>query len=363
MERHKATSSDPDYSGALEDWVFLALLLIVSLAFVWVVTPLYGAILWGIVIAIMFAPVHRRICAQVRRPNLAALATLGLIVAIVILPLTVFIIALANEAAGVYEKIQSGELNFGRYLQSVLDAMPAWAGNVLERFGLSDLGAFKEKFSAGASQAARVVAMQAVNIGQNTLQFFLNLFIMLYLLFFLLRDGPQLHRQLRTAIPLRSQHKRALLAKVTVVIRATVKGNMVVAILQGSLGGVIFWILGIQAPLLWGALMALLALVPAVGAAMIWLPVAIYLLAAGLVWKGIVLLLFGTLVISLVDNVVRPILVGKDTKMPDYIILISTLGGLAVFGVNGFIVGPLIAALFIAVWDIFAENRSQFESS
>ena len=186
---------------------------------------------------------------------------------------------------------------------------------------------------------------------------------MLYLLFFFLRDGQRLHRQLRAAIPLRTQHERALLEKVTVVIPATVKGNMVVAILQGSLGGAIFWILGIQGPLLWGAFMALLALVPAVGAAVIWLPVAIYLLATGLIWKGIVLLVYGILVISLADNVVRPILVGKDTKMPDYVILVSTLGGLAVFGVNGFIVGPLVAALCIAVWDIFAENRSQFESS
>jgi predicted PurR-regulated permease PerM len=349
-------------SGGLEDRTFLALILAVTLAFAWIVRPIYGAVLWGIVIAIVFAPIHKRIFAYMRRPNLAALATLGLVVAIVILPLTVFIIALTNEAAGVYEKLQSGDLNFGRYFQQILDAMPGWAGNLLERFGLSDLRAFKEKLSSGVSQATRVAAVHAINIGQNTLHFFLNLFIMLYLLFFFLRDGQRLYRQVRTTVPLRTEHKRALFEKVTVVIRATVKGNIVVAILQGGLGGIIFWILGIQAPLLWGALMCLLSLVPAVGAAMIWAPVSIYLLATGAVWKGIVLLVFGMLVISLVDNLVRPFLVGKDTKMPDYLILVSTLGGIAVFGVNGFIVGPLIAAMFISVWDIFGENRSQFET-
>jgi predicted PurR-regulated permease PerM len=361
--RHKMTPDGSNNSGTLEDRLFLALILVVSLAFAWIVIPIYGAILWGIVIAIIFSPLHNRILVYARRPNLAALATLGLVVAIVIVPLTVFIIALANEAAGVHEKIQSGDLNFGRYFQQVLDAMPGWAGNLLERFGLSNLSALKEKLASGLSHATRVMATQAINIGQNTLHFFLNLFVMLYLLFFFLRDGRRLYRQVRAAVPLRTQHKRALFDKVTVVIRATVKGNIVVAILQGALGGLIFWILGIQAPLLWGALMCLLSLVPAVGAAMIWLPVSIYLLATSAVWKGVILLVYGVLVISLVDNLVRPILVGKDTRMPDYIILVSTLGGIAVFGVNGFIVGPLVAAMFISVWGIFAENRSQFETS
>jgi predicted PurR-regulated permease PerM len=122
---------------------------------------------------------------------------------------------------------------------------------------------------------------------------------------------------------------------------------------QGSLGGLIFWVLGIQGALLWGVVMTFLSLLPAVGAALIWLPVAIYFLVTGAIWQGITLILFGVLVIGLVDNVMRPLLVGKDTKIPDYVILISTLGGLAVFGLNGFVIGPLFAALFIACWDLF----------
>jgi predicted PurR-regulated permease PerM len=136
-----------------------------------------------------------------------------------------------------------------------------------------------------------------------------------------------------------------------------VKGNIVVALVQGALGGLIFWLLGIHAALLWAVLMAAVSLLPAVGTALIWLPVAVYLLASGSVWKGIVLVAYGVVVIGLVDNVLRPVLVGKDTKLPDYVILVSTLGGIAIFGFNGLVIGPVIAAMFMAAWDIFAASR------
>jgi predicted PurR-regulated permease PerM len=127
---------------------------------------------------------------------------------------------------------------------------------------------------------------------------------------------------------------------------------------QGALGGLIFWFLGVRAPLLWAVLMAFLSLLPAVGAALVWLPVAIYFVATGAVWQGLVLMAYGVLVIGLVDNLLRPILVGTDTKMPDYVVLISTLGGIEIFGMNGIVLGPMIAAMFIVVWDLFSASRS-----
>jgi predicted PurR-regulated permease PerM len=142
------------------------------------------------------------------------------------------------------------------------------------------------------------------------------------------------------------------------VIRATVKGSIVVAIVQGILGGVIFAFLDIRAAVLWGVVMGLFSLIPAVGTGIIWVPVSIYLLATGSVWEGVTLLMLGFFVISMVDNVLRPILVGQDTQMPDYVVLISTLGGLSVLGINGLIVGPVVAAMFISAWEIFTENRA-----
>jgi predicted PurR-regulated permease PerM len=184
---------------------------------------------------------------------------------------------------------------------------------------------------------------------------------MLYLLFFFLRDGPELARKMRTALPLEENHKRRLQLKFNRVVRATVKGNVVVAVTQGALGGAIFWFLDIPSALLWAVLMAFLSLLPAVGAGIVWAPVAVYFLLSGMIWQGVVLGLFGVFVIGLVDNVLRPILVGKDTKMPDYMILISTLGGLAVFGLNGFVIGPLIAALFMSSWALFVETKPKVQ--
>jgi predicted PurR-regulated permease PerM len=160
-------------------------------------------------------------------------------------------------------------------------------------------------------------------------------------------------------VPLQDEQQRALIDKFTTVIRATVKGDILVSLVQGTLGGLIFWVLGVNAPLLWGVLMAFLSLLPAFGASLVWLPVAIYFLATGAIWQGVVLIAFGALIIGLVDNFLRPALIGKDTKMPDYVVLISTLGGLEMFGINGFIIGPATAAMFLAVWAIFSASRER----
>jgi predicted PurR-regulated permease PerM len=182
--------------------------------------------------------------------------------------------------------------------------------------------------------------------------------VMLYLAFFLLRDGDRLSLQIGSRIPLLVEHKIALSEKFATVIRATIKGSLVVAMVQGMIGGVIFWVLGVEAALLGGVAMGFFSLLPAIGTGLIWVPVAIYLLATGALWQGLVLIFCGLFVIGMVDNVLRPILVGKETRMPDYIVLISTLGGLSIFGINGFILGPVIAALFMAAWDIFGRANA-----
>jgi predicted PurR-regulated permease PerM len=264
---------------------------------------------------------------------------------------------LVQEASGVYEMFKSGELNLARNLQHVLDALPSWAIGVLDRFGLTDLAGIQEGLSAGLARASQFIAAQALNIGQATFELVVRMFVMLYLLFFLLRDGDELFRIIKDAVPLRAEQQRAIFSKFATVIRATVKGTIVVAILQGALGGLMFWFLGIRAALLWAALMALLSLLPAVGAALVWFPVALYLLATGAVWQGLVLIAYGVLVIGLVDNLLRPVLVGTDIKLPDYVVLISTLGGIEIFGMNGIVLGPLIAAMFVVVWDILSASR------
>ena len=342
----------------LEDRTLLLLVIAVSLAFAWILWPFFSAVLWATVLAIVFAPLYRRILSYMRQqPNLAALTTLLIIVALVILPLSLTATSLVQEATSLYDRIQSGDLNLGSVFQQLREALPAWVTDLLDRFGLTNLGAVQERLSDALKKGSQFIAAQALGIGQGAADFILGLLVMLYLLFFFLRDGRALSQRIQDAMPLSPEQERALFSKFATVIRATIKGSILVAALQGALGGLIFWLLGLHAPVLWGVVMGLLALLPAVGAALIWLPAAIYLLATGAVWQGMVLLMFGAFVIGLVDNILRPLLVGKDTKLPDYVVLISTLGGLATFGLNGFVLGPVIAAMFIAAWDIFSESR------
>jgi predicted PurR-regulated permease PerM len=339
---------------------FLTLLLAVSLAFGWILWPFYGAVFWGVVLAILFEPFHRKmLLAMPGRQNLAALTTLLLSLVIVIFPLALITAALVQEGSALYQKIRSGALDFGAYFQQIIDALPSWIVNLLNRFDVGNLFALQEKLSAAAAEGSQLIATQALAIGQNTFEFLISFGVMLYLLFFLLRDGRGLSRKIRQAIPLSAEHKRNLFGKFTMVIRATVKGNIVVAVTQGALGGLMFWFLGIQSPLVWGVVMAFLSLLPAVGAGLIWGPVAVYFLFTGAIWQGVTLIVFGILVIGLVDNVLRPILVGKDTQMPDYVVLVSTLGGMAIFGLNGFVIGPVIAALFISAWDLFSSAAQE----
>lgn len=346
----------------LENKSFLLLLALVSVAFVAILLPFYGAVFWGTILAIIFQPVQRRLEIRFnRRRSLAAVVTLIIILLIVILPLSLLAGALVQEGANIYQRLSSGTLDFGGYLEQVINALPGFARDLLERLGLSNLAGVQDKISQFAMAGSQFLATKAFSIGQNTFQFLISFAIMLYLLFFLLRDGRQVAAAVRHAIPLGETYKQYLLSKFTTVVKATVKGNIAVAAIQGALGGFIFWVLDLQGALLWGVLMAVLSLLPAVGAGLIWGPVAIYFVATGALWEAAVLTAFGAIVIGLADNILRPILVGKDTKLPDYVILISTLGGMALFGLNGFVIGPLIAALFMAAWSLYAENREEHE--
>ena len=345
-------------SGSFENKFFLWLLVAVSVAFLWVLSPFYGAVFWGAVFAIVFAPLHARLLKKMPlRPTLAAALALSVILLLVIFPLSLISALLAQEAALVFRRLQSGELSFSLYFQQIYDALPDWVSSLLTRFGLTDMSLVQDRIAASLTQGSQFFATQALSIGQNTFDFLVGFSIMLYLLFFFLRDGSALGRRMTDTLPLDADIKQNLSSKFITVIRATVKGNIVVAMVQGALGGFIFWVLGIHAPVLWGTLMAFLSLLPAVGAAIVWLPVAVYLLATGAVLNGVLLTAFGVLVIGLVDNVLRPLLVGKDTKLPDYVVLMSTIGGMALFGLNGFVIGPVIAAMFIAAWDIFSTSR------
>lgn len=346
----------------LQDKSLTILLVLVSAAFIWILLPFYGAVFWAVILGIVFAPLQSRLQLKFGwQRNLTSLCTLSICLVIAILPVIIVSALLVQEGAALYKSVESGELDIAGYVSQFKHSLPPYFQHLLDRFGMGELSGLREKIIKSAMTGGQVLASQAFSFGQGTFEFIVSFFIMLYLLFFFLRDGAELARKVRAAVPLQEQQKRRLQLKFNRVVRATVKGNLLVAITQGALGGVIFWILDIPSVLLWAVLMAFLSLLPAVGAGIVWVPVAAFFLLTGAIWQGVVLGLFGVLVIGLVDNLLRPLLVGKDTRMPDYMILISTLGGLAIFGLNGFVIGPLIAALFMSSWAIFIETKPRVQ--
>ena len=336
----------------LEQRSFLFILLLVSLLFVLLLKPFWGAIFWACAISVIFNPLQERIVRLIGdKPNRAALLTLLICVVIVVLPILVITTSFIQEGLALYQRIDKGEINPADWMEQMRNAFPL-VPELLERLGV-DLSSARESLSKGAVSASKLMAEKALDAGQFTFSFIMNTALMLYLSFFLLRDGRQLIELMVRALPLGDARERKLFSKFSEVTRATVKGNIVVAMVQGALGGFIFWALSLPGPLLWGVVMAFLSLIPAVGAALVWLPVALYLYATGDWVSASVLVAFGALVIGLADNVLRPLLVGRDTKLPDYLVLFSTLGGISLMGINGFVIGPLVAALFLVVWDIF----------
>lgn len=355
------TRPNPAPRRSPEQTFFLAVVAVLTVGLGLVVMPFFGAVFWGIVLALLFEPLYRAFLGRMKkgRPTLAALATLAVILVMVMLPLALVTVSLVQEVSGLVQRVKSGEVDFGRYFEQIVAALPSWATGLLERLGLVDIGTLQQKLTAAIAARGQALGGRAVGFGQDALDFIVGFFLAMYMLFFLLRDGHEVSRRVVEAIPLEPAVKGRLLATFTTVIRATVKGNVLVAVAQGALGGLAFWVLGVHGALLWAVVMAFLSLLPAVGAALIWGPVALYLLATGAIWQGAALIGWGVVVIGLVDNVLRPILVGKDTQLPDYVVLITTLGGLALFGLSGFVIGPLIAAMCLAAWQVDTAERKK----
>jgi predicted PurR-regulated permease PerM len=319
-------------------------------------------VFWAVILAIIFQPLQRRFEKRFGSgSNLAAALSVVVCIVIAIIPMAIIFGSLVNEGAKLVQRAQSGAIDTTAILSEIQSHIPPWGQTILDRIGGGDFdfAAIRDRIVGLAQQLGQLVAGRALNLGQNTLRFVVATGIMLYVLFFLFRDGRRIARNIRASMPLSDAYNRRLMDKFVGVVRATVKGNVVIAIIQGTIGGMTLWALGVDAALLWGALMVFLSLLPAVGAAIVWVPIAVTFFITGAIWQGVVLAFVGVAVIGLVDNLLRPVLVGKDTRLPDYVILVSTVGGLSIFGINGFVIGPLIAALFVAGWTIFREERDE----
>ncbi|MBD3287778.1 AI-2E family transporter [candidate division KSB1 bacterium] len=336
---------------------FYLLLTITTVVFIWLLKDFLMPLFWAATFGVLFHPVFKFINRHLReKASLSALLTIVFIFLIVILPAFLVGLAVSKQMTGLYNEYIVNDVSIREIYQYLEKHLPA-VTNFLESYGIN-IDNIKSSFSGAVMTSTRFLASKAYGLGGNILHFFLLFFVMIYLLFFFLRDGNNIIEIFIRALPMGDKKERLLFSKFREVLHATVKGTFVVGIIQGTLGGITFWILGIEAAVLWGVLMIILSLLPVIGSPVIWGPAVIIFFVTGEWVKGIILLLIGSLIISLIDNFLRPILVGRDTKIPDYLILLSTLGGLTLFGISGFIIGPVIASLFLTIWNIFMLDYS-----
>ena len=346
----------------LESRVFLALLFATTVFFVWMVRGFLQPIFWAAVFAILFRPFYAWLLLKLRgRQNTAAALATVTVVLVVVVPFSLLLTALARQALSLYQRILTGQVNLNAPLEFIERTLPAIIA-FLERYGVQ-VGQVRSGIENAAVSGTQYVATRALALGQNALTTTILFILMLYLLYFFFRDGERIIEAVIRAMPMGDARERRLMEKFADVSRATVKGTLVVAAAQGALGGIMFALVGIQAALFWGVIMGVLSLLPAVGPALVWIPAAIILLATGEIFRGLVVVAGGTLVVGLVDNLLRPALVGRQTQMPDYLVLLTTLGGLTVFGLAGFVAGPIVAALFLVMWNIFADEYAPLDDA
>ena len=324
----------------------------ISIAFVAMVRAFLLTILLAAIFSALSYPLYlsfERVFRQ--RRALSALATLLVLIALVMAPLLGVLGAGANEALRVTETIRPtiervverpGEFNRRLRMLPGYHYIEPYRAEIFTKAG--DL--------LGTTSAFMFAALSATT--RATAVFVFHFVILLYTMFFFLTGGPGLLSSVMSYLPVNDTDKRRMLEQFVSVTRATLKGTILIGIAQGLAGGLAFWAAGIDGAIFWGTVMTILSIIPGIGSALVWLPAAVILMAMGEAWRGLGLAAFGAIVIGSLDNLLRPLLVGRDTQMHELLIFFSTLGGLMMFGVMGFIVGPILAALFVTVWEMFA---------
>ena len=347
--------ASPTVSGANLRTAFVLLLVVaVSVLFLAVAWPFLEPLLLGALLAGLFHPLYRWITRLVGgRQSFGAVLALLVLFILVLVPVSAFLGIVVQQALSVSDQAIP-------WLRQHVGAASTFNLHdwLVQRFPtLADYVPSQEQLLQQAGTAAKSAGTFLVTVlsrmTATTAALILNLFIMLYAMFFFFKDGQKILERIFYYLPLSDEDETRMLARFTSITRATIKGTVVIGIIQGALAGIAFWMAGIQGAAFWGTIMAILSIVPGIGAALIWVPAVIYLFINGQVLAGTLLLGWCAAVVGTIDNILRPILVGKDAKMPDLLILVGTLGGLFLFGPIGFIVGPIVCGLFLTVWDIY----------
>lgn len=321
--------------------------------------PFVNVLAWAAVLVVFFYPVHRRLVTRTQRPATSALLSSLFVILAILLPLTLITFAVVNEMAGVLENLQTSAATLLNPNSPVAGRLIAWLSNYVNVEQL-----YSQQFLLD-----RLKGLSGAIMG-STLGFvgglvgvIVQVFFVIFTMYYLFRDGDRIMKALPEMLPLERAQSETIFARTREVISASLYGVLVIAMIQGALGGLAFWVLGLPSAIVWAVVMTFLSMIPMAGSFFVWVPAAIYLAATGHWIKALVLVGWGLLVIGTIDNFLRPKLVGEKTKLHELFIFFSVLGGLKVFGVLGIVLGPVVLAITLALLDVFRQADRPYQKS
>lgn len=332
--------------------IFLIMLAVgISLLFLAMIRQFLTALLMAAILSGIFQPLYRGLVKRFGgRTKVASGTTVAIVLLAIIVPLVGFLGVVASQAVQFSQTVRP-------WVEQQIQE-PTQLDRILERVPVVEtLKPYRDQIISKTGELAGWVGTFVVGIlaatARGTAMFVFLLFVMLYAMFFFLVDGKAVLNKILYYMPLPPEDENRMVGKFVSVSRATIKGTLIIGMMQGALAGLAFWAAGVKGAAFWGTVMAVLSIIPGVGAALVWIPAVIYLLVIGRVGAGVALGIWCAALVGTIDNFLRPWLVGKDTKMPDLLILLATLGGIVLFGAVGIVIGPIVAALFITIWDIY----------
>ncbi len=330
------------------------LVIIISALFVVLIRNFIKTLLLAAIFSALFQGLYKKINKSLKnKPNQASLLTLLLILLIIILPLLGILGIVAGQAIDISHTVKP-------WVEKQLEN-PDNAYEIIKKIPYSEVilanqDEMLKKAGDVVGKLGNIIFEQLSSATKSTANFLFLTFVFFYSMFFFLKEGNVILYKILLYLPMKEKEELLLLDRFTSISRATLKGTLLIGLIQGGLAGTAFWIVGIDSVLFWTLLMVILSIIPAIGSTLIWLPAAIILFASGQIWEALFLLIFCGTIVGSIDNFLRPKFIGKDTKMHELMIFLSTLGGLSLFGISGFIIGPIIAALFVTIWEIYGET-------
>jgi len=331
-------------------WWALLIVTAVALYLCWLMMkPFLGVLMWAAVLVIVFYPIHRRLVQRTDRPSLSALVSCALVILTILVPVALLTVAVINELSGAVQNVQAGINYLLNPNSPITGRLLGWASRFMDVEQLRS-GEYLAQQLGGVSGG---LAGRTLGVIGGLLGAIVQMFFVVFTMYYLFRDGDRIFETIKNSLPLNEEQSLSIMERTKEVVGASVYGVLAIAVIQGTLGGLAFWVLGVPSAIVWGVAMTFLSMIPMLGSFLVWVPAAIYLAMTGHYVKAIMLVLWGTLVIGMIDNFLRPKLVGGRTRLHELYIFFAVLGGLQVFGVLGIVLGPVVLALAMSLIEVF----------